>query len=116
MPDVKLFMLLDNFSIIKSKNKEVRVVRDRINEYFGKKYPRSFTSADVKYHVEKPEELAVLNYTSGTTSFSKGVMIPFAACGATPSLLTITCRLSIRETVWFVCCRWRICMAWLSRY
>lgn len=77
MPDVKLFMLLDNFSIIKSKNKEVRVVRDRINEYFGKKYPRSFTSADVKYHVEKPEELAVLNYTSGTTSFSKGVMIPF---------------------------------------
>lgn len=77
MPDVKLFMLLDNFSIIKSKNKEVRVVRDRINEYFGKKYPRSFTSADVKYHLEKPEELAVLNYTSGTTSFSKGVMIPF---------------------------------------
>lgn len=77
MPDVKLFMMLDNFSIIKSKNKEVRVVRDRINEYFGKKYPRSFTSADVKYHVEKPEELAVLNYTSGTTSFSKGVMIPF---------------------------------------
>lgn len=72
MPDVKLFMMLDNFSIIKSKNKEVRVVRDRINEYFGKKYPRSFTAADVKYHVEQPEELAVLNYTSGTTSFSKG--------------------------------------------
>lgn len=77
MPDVRLFMMLDNFSIIKSKNKDVRVVRDRINEYFGKKYPRSFTSADVKYHTEQPEELAVLNYTSGTTSFSKGVMIPF---------------------------------------
>ena len=77
MPDVKLFMMLDNFSIVKSKNKDVRVVRDRINEYFGKKYPRSFTSADVKYHTEQPEELAVLNYTSGTTSFSKGVMIPF---------------------------------------
>ncbi len=77
MPDVKLFMMLDNFSIIKSKNKDVRMVRDRINEYFGKKYPRSFTSADVKYHTEQPEELAVLNYTSGTTSFSKGVMIPF---------------------------------------
>ena len=59
MPDVKLFMMLDNFSIIHSKSKEVRVVRDRINEYFGKKYPRSFTSNDVRYHVEKPEELAV---------------------------------------------------------
>ena len=77
MPDVKLFMMLDNFSIIKSKNKDVRMVRDRINEYFGKKYPRSFTSSDVKYHAEQPEELAVLNYTSGTTSFSKGVMIPY---------------------------------------
>ena len=77
MPDVKLFMMLDNFSIIHSKSKEVRVVRDRINEYFGKKYPRSFTSNDVRYHVEKPEELAVLNYTSGTTSYSKGVMIPY---------------------------------------
>ena len=77
MPDVKLFMMLDNFSVIKSKNKETFTVRERINEYFGKKYPRSFTSADVKYHVEKPEELAVLNYTSGATSFSKGVMIPY---------------------------------------
>ncbi len=77
MPDVKLFMMLDNFSVIKSKNKETFSVRERINEYFGKKYPRSFTSADVKYHVEKPEELAVLNYTSGTTSFSKGVMVPY---------------------------------------
>lgn len=77
MPDVKLFMMLDNFSVIKSKNKETFTVRERINEYFGKKFPRSFTSADVKYHVEKPEELAVLNYTSGTTSFSKGVMIPY---------------------------------------
>ena len=77
MPDVKLFMMLDNSSVIQSKNKETFTVRERINEYFGKKYPRSFTSADVKYHVEKPEELAVLNYTSGTTSFSKGVMIPY---------------------------------------
>lgn len=77
MPDVKLFMMLDNFSIIHAKNKEVSHVRERINEYFGKKYPRSFSSDNVKYHTEQPDELAVLNYTSGTTSFSKGVMIPF---------------------------------------
>lgn len=77
MPDVRLFMLLDNFSIIHSKSKDVVTVRERINEYFGKKFPRSFSAKDVKYHLEKPEELAVLNYTSGTTSFSKGVMIPY---------------------------------------
>ncbi|MEG2066043.1 MAG: AMP-binding protein, partial [Tannerellaceae bacterium] len=77
MPDLRLIMMLDNFSILQSKTKEVRNVRDRINEFFGKKYPRSFTAENVKYHMEKPEELAVLNYTSGTTSFSKGVMIPY---------------------------------------
>lgn len=77
MPHLKLIVGLENFSILKSKNKDVFKVRQRINEYFGKKYPRSFTAADVNYHIEKPEELAVLNYTSGTTSFSKGVMVPY---------------------------------------
>ena len=77
MPEVDLFMLLDDFSVIKSRSKEVRTVRERINEYFGKKYPRSFTASDVCYHTEEPDELAVLSYTSGTTSFSKGVMIPY---------------------------------------
>ena len=77
MPDVRLFMLLDDFSILGSKDREIYTVRDRINEYFGKKYPRSFTPDDINYHKEDPDELAVLNYTSGTTSFSKGVMIPY---------------------------------------
>ncbi len=77
MPEVCLFMMLDDFSVIKSRSKEVRAVRERINEYFGKKYPREFTASDVHYHTEEPDELAVLNYTSGTTSFSKGVMIPY---------------------------------------
>lgn len=77
MPDLKLIVMLENFSILKSKNKGVKQVRERINEYFGKKYPRSFTAGNVKYHIENPEELAILNYTSGTTTFSKGVMIPY---------------------------------------
>ena len=109
MPDVKLFMMLDNFSIIDCKNKEVRTIRDRINEYFGKKYPRSFTANDVKYHIEDPEELAVLNYTSGTTSFSKGVMIPTGVCGATHSLPTTVFLSYIQETTLSVCYRWRTC-------
>lgn len=77
MPDLKLIISLDDFSILKSKNKNIFQVRERINEYFGKKYPRSFSVQDIRYHTEKPDELAVLNYTSGTTSFSKGVMIPY---------------------------------------
>lgn len=75
--DIKLIIQLDNFSLIKSKNKNVFQVREKINEYFDKKYPRLFTAENIQYYRENPDELAVLNYTSGTTSFSKGVMIPF---------------------------------------
>jgi len=77
MPDVKLFMLLDDLSIISAENKEVITVREHIDEYLTKKYPTTFGRDDIKYHLEQPEELAVLNYTSGTTSFSKGVMLPY---------------------------------------
>ncbi|MDF9829171.1 AMP-binding protein [Parabacteroides sp. PF5-6] len=77
MPEVRLFMLMDNFSILKSKKKDVQKTHEHINEYFGKKFPKQFTPQEISYHVESPEELAVLSYTSGTTSFSKGVMLPY---------------------------------------
>ncbi len=77
MPDVLLFMLLDDFSIIHCTTKEVDNVREQLDAYFDAKYPQGFTSSNVQYHREQPEELAVLNYTSGTTSFSKGVMLSY---------------------------------------
>lgn len=77
MPDVKLFMLLDDFSVIKCANKAVKKTQENIEELFKAKYPKGYTLKNVKFHIEKPEELAVLNYTSGTTSFSKGVMLPY---------------------------------------
>ncbi len=77
IPDVSMIMLMDDFSILKSKKKDLSKAWDNINDYFEKKYSKGFTPADVKYHVEQPDEMAVLNYTSGTTSFSKGVMLPY---------------------------------------
>ncbi|WP_085537710.1 AMP-binding protein [Massilibacteroides vaginae] len=77
MPGVKLFMLLDDFSIIASATPEVKEVKENIDSYFQNKFPDSFSVENIKYHIEEPEELAVLNYTSGTTSNSKGVMIPY---------------------------------------
>jgi long-chain acyl-CoA synthetase len=77
MPAVKLFMLLDNFSVIYAEEKEVYAVREQIDACFDRKYPYGFSKENISYHPEEPDELAVLNYTSGTTSSSKGVMLPY---------------------------------------
>lgn len=77
MPHLYGIVLLNDFSLLKSNVDGLDYVLDHINELFGKKYPRSFNKDSVSYHIEQPDELAVLNYTSGTTGFAKGVMIPY---------------------------------------
>ena len=68
---------LEDNSILVSRSQTLSHARERLNELFGKKYPDRFRPEDVNYTYDKPEELAIINYTSGTTSFSKGVMIPY---------------------------------------
>ena len=77
MPTVDTFILMNDFSIIKSRQKHLYDVRETLNEHFGKKYPKDFGSENVSFFVENPEDLAMINYTSGTTGFSKGVMLPY---------------------------------------
>ncbi len=67
------------YSIGISQFERLDYARDHLNELFGKKFPRNFRREHVSYRRNKPEELAVINYTSGTTSYSKGVMIPYRA-------------------------------------
>ena len=75
MQCVTTCILLDDFSIVKG-NDDTKKAHEKIEDLFNQKYP-AFAGEQVKYHNEKPDELAVINYTSGTTGFSKGVMIPF---------------------------------------
>lgn len=75
MPQVGLFIQLDDFSILKA-DEAVRAVYQNRASLFARSYP-DFSPENISYYQEKPDELAVLNYTSGTTSSSKGVMIPF---------------------------------------
>ncbi|MDR0712390.1 MAG: AMP-binding protein [Prevotellaceae bacterium] len=77
MPDLEAIILINDFSILQNKKKSICKVRERLNEYFGKKYPKNFRPEHVTYFTENPEELALINYTSGTTGFSKGVMLPY---------------------------------------
>ena len=75
MPEIITCIMLDDLSIIKGSD-EVRIAHENIESLFIQKYP-VFSAEHVIYHRENPDELAVINYTSGTTGFSKGVMLPF---------------------------------------
>ena len=66
---------LGDFSLIMSRNKRLTAARNSLNEMFGKRYPERFTPGDVVYAPRKMSDLAVINYTSGSTGFSKGVML-----------------------------------------
>ena len=74
MPEIGCFISLDDFSVLHSQNP---LTSEKLNARFVELYPDGFTPEHVKYHVEEPEELALINYTSGTSGFSKGVMLPY---------------------------------------
>lgn len=79
MPALEGIINLPDFSIHTSRSEKLDYAREHLNELFGRRYPRAFRKEDVHYHVDSPEELALINYTSGTTGFSKGVMLPYRA-------------------------------------
>ena len=79
MPNLEGILLMNDFTILVSRSEKLDYARAHLNEMFGKKFPRNFRREHVEYHKEAPDELAVLNYTSGTTSYSKGVMLPYRA-------------------------------------
>ena len=79
LPEIEgVFYLPDN-SLIISHNDALSFAREHLNELFGRKFPKYFRKEHVHYVVDAPEDLAIINYTSGTTGFSKGVMIPYRA-------------------------------------
>jgi len=77
MPNLEAVILISDFSIPFAKDPHILYVREHLNELFGKKYPKNFRPEHIKYHEDEREELAMINYTSGTTGFSKGVMLPY---------------------------------------
>ena len=70
---------LPDFSVILSRSTELTYARENLNAIFGHRYPKFFHPEHVSYYCDKSEDLAMINYTSGTTGFSKGVMLPYRA-------------------------------------
>ena len=79
MPSLEGIIHLPDNSLVISRSEKLTYAREHLNEMFGHRYPKYFRAEHVKYHVDDPEELAMINYTSGTTGFSKGVMLPYRA-------------------------------------
>ena len=79
MPGLEGVILVNDFSLLLSRTEKLTYAREHLNELFGKKFPKNFRKEHINYYKDSPDELLVLNYTSGTTSFSKGVMIPARA-------------------------------------
>lgn len=80
MPDIEGIIYIPDYSLVLSRTDKLTYAREHLNEMYGHKYPKYFRKEHVEYYVEQsPDEMALINYTSGTTGFSKGVMIPYRA-------------------------------------
>ncbi len=79
MPHLEGIVYLPDFSLVLSRSEKLTYAREHLNLMFGSKYPKAFRKEHVSYHEDEADELALINYTSGTTGFSKGVMLPYRA-------------------------------------
>ena len=79
MPDLAVVVQINTFKFLYTQQDCYALVREHLNESFGKKYPNAFGPEDLDYYADSADELAVINYTSRTSGFSKGVMIPYRA-------------------------------------
>ena len=77
MPHLEGIIELKDFVVPVSRSEKLAYARDHLNEIFGHKFPCRFRPDDISYEKEKSEDLAIINYTSGTTGYSKGVMLPY---------------------------------------
>ena len=80
MPGLEGIIRSTDYSLILSRSEKLTYARENLNALYGQKYPKYFRQEHINYYIEQsPDELALINYTSGTTGFSKGVMIPYRA-------------------------------------
>ena len=79
MPDLQVIVQINNFKFYYAATEELYSIREHLNEEFGKRYPNEFRPEDLNYYEDTADELAIINYTSGTSGFSKGVMLPYRA-------------------------------------
>jgi long-chain acyl-CoA synthetase len=79
MPDLHAIIQVNTFKLLYASDDKIVNAREHLNELFGRRYPDAFTPECLNYYEDSADELAIINYTSGTSGFSKGVMVPYRA-------------------------------------
>ncbi len=82
MPSIKAVISSSDFSLLYAADESITAANDKTDELFAQKYPNGFSAADVSYPIDNDKELAIINYTSGTTSAPKGVMLRYECLSA----------------------------------
>ena len=82
MPKVKAVVSTADFKLLYAADEKIQEANDNLQLLFDQKYPNGFTAADVSYPTDNDKELAIINYTSGTTSAPKGVMLRYECISA----------------------------------
>ena len=77
MPNLEAIINIPDFSLLISRSDSITYAREHLNMMFGSKHPMAFRKEHVHYYQDSADEMALINYTSGTTGFSKGVMLPY---------------------------------------
>lgn len=77
LPALEGVIYISEFGIELSRSKNLTNTHDNLDKFFAAKYPHGFSKSDLHWHRDQPEEIAVINYTSGSTGMSKGVMLPY---------------------------------------
>ncbi len=91
MPTLKAVVRIDTFHLLYSASEDITYARNHLNELFGRKYPMAFGPDCLDYYEDSPEELALINYTSGTSGFSKGVMLPYRSIQSNMEFSLMAC-------------------------
>lgn len=98
MPNVQAVVRLEGFKLIYAASEDITYAREHLNTLFGEKYPESFGPEDMDYYEDSPDELALINYTSGTSGFSKGVMIPYRTIRSNLEFAVSACPYMTKDT------------------